>query len=82
LVQKNDIETFFSEPTQLHKNALVERFHRTFKGLTLRYWLGLENKHDLSVREVSRLLEVYNDTIHSTTRQTPDDMHVGNVLSF
>jgi hypothetical protein len=66
----------------MHKNALVERFHRTFKGLTLRYWLGLEKKHDLSVKKVSRLLEVYNETVHSITQQTPDDMHVGNVPSF
>jgi hypothetical protein len=79
--KKHGIETYFSEPTQLHKNALVERFHRTFKGLTLRYWLGLESKHDLSVKEVSRLLEVYNETIHSTTKQTPDDMHLGTAPS-
>jgi hypothetical protein len=81
LYKKHGIETYFSEPTQLHKNALVERFHRTFKGLTLRYWLGLGSKHDLSVKEVSRLLEVYNETTHTTTKQTPDDMHLGNFPS-
>jgi hypothetical protein len=49
--------------------------------LSLKGFIG-RLKHDLSVKEVSRLLEVYNETVHSTTRQTPDDMHVGNVPSF
>jgi hypothetical protein len=74
---ENNIATHFSEPTQLHKNAVVERLHKTIKSLALRYWTALESKHDLSVKKMAMLIDTYNDTRHGTTGRTPDQMWEG-----
>jgi hypothetical protein len=75
--KENNVATHFSEPTQLHKNAVVERLHKTIKSLALRYWTALESKHDLSVKEMTMLIDTYNDTRHGTTGRTPDQMWEG-----
>jgi transposase InsO family protein len=72
---ENGIVHHPAPPSQLHRSSLVERWHRTLKGLALRYWLALERRHDLSTKEVERIVDVYNTQVHSTTGQKPEDMY-------
>ena len=66
---ENDITTYFSQPDEINKNALVERFNRTICGLIQKWRLstGLYNWHTI----LNDIVNNYNNTYHRTIRTTP-----------
>jgi hypothetical protein len=71
---ENNIKHWPAPPTTLHRSSLVERWHRTLRGLLLKFWLALPIKRELSVKDVGVLVETYNNNRHSTTQQRPEAM--------
>jgi hypothetical protein len=66
---ENDITTYFSQPDEINKNALVERFNRTICGLIQKWRLstGLYNWHTI----LNDIVNNYNNTYHRTVKTTP-----------
>jgi hypothetical protein len=66
---KNNITTYFSQPYEINKQAIVERFNRTICGLIQKWRLstGLYNWHTI----LSDIVDNYNNTYHRTIKTTP-----------
>lgn len=67
------ITIYASDPDEPHKNALVERFHRTL-ALMLQRWRHSAGGLRDWPKVLPKLIENYNHTIHSTTKQRPIDV--------
>ena len=69
---ENNIETHFSEPLEIQKNSIVERFNKTLAGYIkkIREALNIYNW----VQYLPELLENYNNQYHRTIRNTPYDI--------
>ena len=70
----NNIEVWFSNPEQDNKNAIVERFHRTFRKLILRYVVSSGKPY---IDEIPTLIYNYNSTYHNTIQALPIDIWNG-----
>jgi transposase InsO family protein len=57
----NDITLWVSNPEQENKSAIVERFHRTLRGLILKYEL-VNNK--TYIQDLQKLISNYNHNYH------------------
>jgi hypothetical protein len=68
----NKIITHFSQPDEIHKNAIVERFNGTIAQLINRWRIGT-NQYDWP-KELPTLVKNYNTTKHRTTGETPQDI--------
>jgi hypothetical protein len=66
---KNDIEENYSEPNDIQKNSIVERFNRTLAGYIKKLRLGMNNYDWPS--EIPNILENYNTSYHRTIRNSP-----------
>jgi hypothetical protein len=66
---ENNIGAKFSEPLEIQKNSIVERFNKTLAGYIkkLRETLKLYNWP----KYLSQLMENYNTQYHRTIRNTP-----------
>lgn len=67
-----NIKLYFSDPEQSHKNAIVERVHRTIREAILNWQNANKNKNYYPV--LKKLIDTYNNTIHTTTNQKPSDL--------
>lgn len=70
----NGIQTWVSNSRQENKNAIIERFHRTLRNIIIKYETALKKPY---IGDLQKLVANYNDTKHSTTKETPDDIWNG-----
>lgn len=69
----------FSDPNEINKNAIVERFNRTIAGLIQKYRVATGDKQWYKV--LPKLIKSYNNTYHRTIRETPNDVFNKKVKS-
>ena len=72
--ERNGIELWFSDTEQENKNAIIERFHRTLRGMILRYEVAFGKSY---IDDLQSLIWNYNHTKHSTTNQQPIEIWEG-----
>lgn len=69
---------WFSEPDQLHKNPIVERFHRTLAGRLQRWRQAQENPGIAKWASVlPKIIASYNNSWHRTIHAKPIDVFRG-----
>jgi hypothetical protein len=66
---KNEIEVNYSEPNDIQKNSIVERFNRTLAGYIKKLRVGL-GVYDWP-HELPDIIENYNTSYHRTIKNTP-----------
>jgi putative transposase len=64
----NDILLWISDPKQENKNAIIERLHRTLRGLILKYET-LNGK--AYIQDLDYLIDRYNTSYHNTIKTEP-----------
>jgi transposase InsO family protein len=74
--EDNDITVWMSDPEQENKNAVIERWHRTLRGLILKYVL-IKSKSYIDV--LPMIIKNYNGTEHRTIHNKPIDVWEGRV---
>ena len=72
VLEEYDIKTVFSDPYEINKNAIVERFNGTIATLLQKIRLSL-NRYDWNIY-IKDAIYNYNHTVHSTTKHTPNDI--------
>jgi hypothetical protein len=72
VLEEDNITTVFSDPDEINKNAIVERFNGTLANLLQKIRLSL-NRYDWNIY-IKDAIYNYNHTIHSTTKHTPNDI--------
>ena len=65
----HDITTFYSQPDEINKNAVVERLNRTIAEL-LQKWRVATGRYDWA-KVLSQIMNNYNNTYHSTIKAEP-----------
>lgn len=75
----NNIKVYFSQPNEINKNAIVERINRTI-ALMLQKWRTATGKYDW-YKVLPSIMENYNTTIHSTTKEKPIDIFNSNAIN-
>ena len=65
----NAITTFYSQPDEINKNAVVERLNRTIAEL-LQKWRVATKRYDWA-KVLSQIMTNYNNTYHSTIKAEP-----------
>jgi hypothetical protein len=60
------------------KAVYIERFNRTLKQKINNYFI--ENNTDRYIDTLTDIVEEYNNTRHSTTKQTPNDIYYGDKI--
>jgi hypothetical protein len=73
--EENDIRCIFSDPYELNKNPIVERFNRTIALRLQKIRLTTNNKK--WYQYLPSAVENYNTTYHSTIRNTPKEVFDG-----
>lgn len=69
---------WFSEPDQLHKNPIVERFHRTIAGRLQRWRQAQDNPGIAKWPSVlPKIIQAYNNSYHRTIHAKPADVFRG-----
>jgi hypothetical protein len=63
-----------SNPEQESKNAIIERFHRTLRGLILKYELVNNKTH---IQDLQKLILNYNNNYHKTLQASPYEVWTG-----
>jgi len=69
LMAKFNVKLSFSDPNEINKNALVERFNRTLRDLLKKYRLLYKNYNWPTY--IDDLIDIYNNTYHKTIGDTP-----------
>ena len=67
--KKHKITVWFSDPNEINKNAIVERFNRTLANMIQKWRISTKHYDWYSV--LPDLIDNYNNTIHGTTKNTP-----------
>jgi len=70
-----DIKVYYSEPNEINKNAIVERFNLTLATM-LQKWRTATGKYDWK-KILPKILSNYNHTYHSTIKDTPFNLFNG-----
>jgi hypothetical protein len=74
-MKEDGVRMWYSEPDEINKNAIVERFNRTLALLIQRWRVG-SGSHDWP-KALPYLIYNYNHTYHSTIKGTPADVFKG-----
>ena len=69
LVTENNINHYITPANTPHKLAIVERFHRTLRNRIRLY--EDHNKTNKFIDHLQDFIKNYNNTVHTTTKQTP-----------
>lgn len=77
--KKHNIQLRLSEPEEINKNAIVERFNRTLREKIHKYRFTSGDINWPSY--LQQIVEGYNTTLHSTTKQTPYEVFTGQKAS-
>ena len=74
---KENVKQWISEKDDINKNAIVERFNRTLRGLLKRYWT-MTGKHNF-INVIDDLIYNYNHTTHGAFKDlyTPQEVYDG-----
>ena len=64
----NDVRLWYSSPEQDNKNSIIERFHRTLRGLILKYKLSSNQPY---IHVLLDLIANYNTSYHNTIKNAP-----------
>jgi len=72
LMAKCNVKLSFSDPHEINKNALVERFNRTLRDLLKKYRLLYKNYNWPTY--IDDLIDIYNNTYHKTIDDTPSNI--------
>jgi len=72
LMQQLEIRVYFSDPYEVNKNSVVERFNRTLATLLQRWRVG-SGSYDWP-KALPKLVQNYNSTYHSTIKARPIDV--------
>lgn len=72
--EKNQIKLWMSNPEAENKNAIIERFHRTLRGILLKYEVARRRPY---IDDLDALVENYNNTYHKTIKTTPNQIWKG-----
>lgn len=77
MLKDNDVKIWVSHSDDINKNAIVERFNRTLRGLLKRYW-SMTGKHNF-INVIDDLLYNYNHTTHGAFKDyyTPNEVYEG-----
>lgn len=73
--ERHGINTYFSQPNEINKNAIVERFNRTL-ALMIQKWRVATGKYEW-YKVLNDLVDNYNETYHTTIKATPKDVKEG-----
>mgnify|MGYP000983851036 CR=1 FL=1 len=78
----NDIRLWYSSPEQDNKNSIIERFHRTLRGLILKYKLSSNQPfiHSLRFFSISLLTTTLPITTQSSMLQSIFGMVVNQII--
>lgn len=74
-----NIQQQFPITQSKHKAAVVERFNRTLQMLIRRYFTSQGGKTRRYIEVLPKLIHLYNNTIHSTTKTKPSEVSIRNV---
>ena len=72
LMKKHNVKVIYSDPDDVIKNTLVERFNRTLAGL-LQKWRVATGKHEW-YKVLPELIKKYNNNVHSRIKAKPIDI--------
>ena len=72
LMRENNIEMIYSDPSQINKNAIVERLNGTIARMLQKVRISL-NRYDW-YNYLEDIIYNYNHTIHGTTKNKPIDI--------
>jgi hypothetical protein len=79
--QQNSVTVVFSDPKQINKNAIVERFHRTLR-LLLSKWRQAQRALNRRWQLVlPYIIKNYNETFHRIIKAKPVDVWNGNDIN-
>ena len=78
-LEDNNIKAFFTDPYEINKNAIVERFNRTLATL-LQKWRTATHQHNW-YDVIDALIYNYNNTKHRTLKATPENVYQGDQIS-
>lgn len=73
--ESRQIKLWFSDPNQDNKNSIVERFHRTLRGILLKYEVARKRPY---INDIQKLVANYNNTFHKTIKATPNQVWNGD----
>ena len=67
--------------------GIIDRFIRTLRDMNIptvksEHQSTHEKYRDFSVKRMNKLLEIYNNTVHSSTNHTPAEMDIQQYRSF
>lgn len=72
--ETNKITLWISNPEAENKNAIIERFHRTLRGILLKYEVARKRPY---IDDLNSLVNNYNNTYHKTIKATPNQVWNG-----
>jgi transposase InsO family protein len=72
VLKKKHIKQVFSSADTPQSNGQIENFNRTLKGLIRKYIATTDNDDWVSV--LKQLVNNYNNTVHFTTKKTPNEL--------
>eukprot|EP01041_Mallomonas_annulata_P018588 gene18588-37581_t len=72
LMDKSDVKLSFSDPNEINKNSIVERFNRTIRDLLKKYRLIYKDYN--WPKYIDDLVDIYNNTFHTTIGDTPSNI--------
>ena len=76
LMHKYNVKLSFSNPYEINKNAIVERVNRTLRDLLKKYRLIYKDYN--WPKYVDTLVDIYNNTYHTTIGDTPHNIFFNN----
>ena len=77
VMAKHNVRLWYSDPDEINKNAIVERFNMTL-ALLLQRWHISSHRYDWQ-KILPSIVKNYNNTFHRTVRVTPQDIWDGKV---
>lgn len=76
----NNVKVWFSQPNELNKNAIIERFNRTIAEM-LQKWRTATGKYNWPT-VLKSIVDNYNETFHNTIKETPKNVFTNKSRSF
>ena len=76
-LEDNGIDQGFVVPNDKLKNPIAERFIGTFRRLVGQY-MAMEGKEELTPKDIKKIVDFYNDRIHSSTGYSPREVLTGD----
>ena len=70
--EKEDIKMFYTQPDEINKNAIVERFNKTL-AMRLQQWRTSTKRYDW-YKVLHSIVKNYNNTYHRTIKHTPQEI--------